>query len=78
MSKTIFRDEFEDMAYAVITHYKYGSYGGMVPTNDIRRIGNVLRGHSIDPPKIKLVPLVVKLPVVAPALPVLPVLPKLP
>lgn len=39
-----FRDKFEEQAYGAICLLKYGSYGGQVNSNDIKRIGDYLRG----------------------------------
>lgn len=54
MNRHAFRDIYEDQAYAVICQVKYGGYGGLVETNLIRKCGDILRGRSLDPPKIKV------------------------
>lgn len=50
----IFRDEHERKAHDVICIVKYGSVGGSVATKDVRRVGDILRGHTLDPPKPKI------------------------
>lgn len=60
-----FRDEHERKAHDVICIIKYGGIGGSVRTEDVRRIGDVLRGKPLAP--------VIHMPVVRmPAGPVIP------
>ena len=47
----IFRDEHERKAHDVICFIKYGSVGGQVRMEDVRRVADILRGHRLDPPK---------------------------
>lgn len=58
----IFRDDYERKAHDIICIVKYGATGGIVATRDVRRVGDILRGHTLDPPKpkITLPPLVPK------------------
>lgn len=44
-----FRDEHERKAHDVICIIKYGGIGGSVRTEDVRRIGDVLRGKPLAP-----------------------------
>lgn len=51
----IFRDDFERQAHDIICIVKYGATGGKVATNDLRRVADILRGHTLDPPKPRIV-----------------------
>lgn len=56
----IFRDDYERQAHDIICIIKYGATGGKVNTNDMRRVADIIRGRTLDPPKPKIVaPLVV-------------------
>lgn len=51
----IFRDDYERQAHDIICIIKYGAVGGKVATHDMRRVGDILRGHTLDPPKPKII-----------------------
>jgi len=67
----VFADEYEEKAYGAICVFKYGSYGGNVNKDDVKRVGNFLRGRPLAPPRP-----VLQLPPQLPKLS-LPTLPKL-
>lgn len=45
----IFRDDWERKAHDVICTIKYGGAGGSVRVDDVRRIGDILRGRPLAP-----------------------------
>lgn len=45
----VFRDEHERKAHDVICTIKYGGRGGSVSTNDVREVGDILRGQPFRP-----------------------------
>lgn len=50
----IFRDDYERQAHDIICIIKYGATGGKVNTNDMRRVADIIRGRTLDPPKPKI------------------------
>ena len=45
----VFRDDWERKAHDVICVIKYGGSGGSVRVEDVRRIGDILRGRPLAP-----------------------------
>lgn len=59
----MFRDEWDRKAHDVMCIAKYGSPGGSVPTKDVHRAGDLLRGHPFMPAiKVPVIPLVLSIP----------------
>ena len=43
----VFRDDYERKAHDILCIIKYGSIGGQARKEDIERVGDILRGHSL-------------------------------
>lgn len=57
------RDEFDRKAHDIICIIKYGSPGGGVRTEEVIKVGDILRGHPFKPVLVIPPPPVVKPPV---------------
>lgn len=67
-----FRDDHERKAHDIICIVRFGGIGGSVRQEDIRRVGDILRGQPlVTAPKLPSL-------VVIPRLPVVPKLPRVP
>ena len=60
----VFRDDYERKAHDILCIIKYGSIGGQARKEDIERVGDILRGHSLKSKPKLVIPKVNGLPVV--------------
>ena len=73
-----FRDDHERKAHDIICIVRFGGIGGSVRQEDIRRVGDILRGQPlVTAPKLPSLVVTPKLPALVTA-PTIPVLPRIP
>lgn len=50
----LFRDDWERKAHDIICTIKYGRMGGNISAEDVEKVADILRGHSLRPPRVTL------------------------
>lgn len=58
-----FRDDAESKAHEILCVIRYGSNGGSVPAKEVQQIGDIIRGHKLQP-TIVIKPPLIKLPLI--------------
>lgn len=53
----IMRDEFDRKAHDILCIIRYGSIGGGVDVEEMRKVSDVLRGHPFQPTIIMMPPI---------------------